>query len=334
METSPTSATVPPPRLVQSLRAGFDTVATHIGLILFPIVLDCILWFGPHLNLNTLFQSRIAELFSLPGFDSPDAAALIKTSQDIWQTIIPNFNLVSALRTFPVGVPSLMSGQAPMETPLGGAPIRQVTSLSGAFAWWLLFILVGMVAGSLYFKMVARAVNRDKSPLTVQLSVWTATQVILLALTWVVLLIALMIPGTFFLTVLALINPVIAQFAVFVFGILLIWILVPLLFSPHGIFVYHQNALISMLTSARLVRFILPGTALFFVSGLVLSQGLDLLWVAPPPTSWMASIGVVGHAFITTSLLAASFVYYRDAMRFVQEFLQRTVLTRSKTTEA
>jgi uncharacterized membrane protein YdcZ (DUF606 family) len=99
--------------------------------------------------------------------------------------------------------------------------------------------------------------------------------------------------------------------------------MIPLLFSPHGIFLYRQNAIYSMLTSVRLMRFILPGTGLFFVCLIVLSQGMDLLWQAPPTSSWMSLVGVAGHAFITTSLVAASFIYYRDAMRWVQEALNR-----------
>jgi hypothetical protein len=55
----------------------------------------------------------------------------------------------------------------------------------------------------------------------------------------------------------------------------------------------------------------------------ILSQGLDLLWQVPPDTSWMSLVGIAGHAFITTGLLAASFVYYRDGIRWVQERLQR-----------
>jgi hypothetical protein len=54
---------------------------------------------------------------------------------------------------------------------------------------------------------------------------------------------------------------------------------------------------------------------------MLLSKGLDLLWLAPPETSWMTLVGVVGHAFITTGLLASSFIYYRDADHWVRNVL-------------
>ncbi len=44
---------ITPPRLFPSLKAGFDAVASHLGLILFPIALDVLLWFGQHLSIKS-----------------------------------------------------------------------------------------------------------------------------------------------------------------------------------------------------------------------------------------------------------------------------------------
>jgi hypothetical protein len=63
---------------------------------------------------------------------------------------------------------------------------------------------------------------------------------------------------------------------------------------------------------------------------LLISQGLDLLWQVPPQTSWFTLIGLIGHAFIVTGLLAASFVYYRDAGYWVDNLLQQTKLSSSQ----
>jgi hypothetical protein len=73
----------------------------------------------------------------------------------------------------------------------------------------------------------------------------------------------------------------------------------------------------------RLTRKTVPGTAVLFLIVLVVSQGLDLVWTVPPESSWMAVIGVIGHAFVTTGLLAATFVYYRDVSRWVQRVEQQ-----------
>ena len=41
------------------------------------------------------------------------------------------------------------------------------------------------------------------------------------------------------------------------------------------------------------------------------------------PDSWMTLIGIAGHAFITTSLLAASFIYYRDMQVWLQTVFEK-----------
>jgi hypothetical protein len=56
---------------------------------------------------------------------------------------------------------------------------------------------------------------------------------------------------------------------------------------------------------------------------IVLSTGLNYLWSVPPDNSWMTLVGIAGHAFITTALLAASFVYYRDMNTWLQTVFER-----------
>ena len=322
---------IPHPQLIGSLRAGFDTVANHIGLILFPVALDLFLWFGPHFQVKPIVSRMLAEITANPAFNTPQMSDMIKSSQAFWSAWADHFNLASALRAFPVGVSSLMTSIMPLDTPLGTPAILSIGSLGRALVIWILFSLVGLILGSLYFSAVARAIHGQNIPSGVASDLWDALQVVFLAISVIVVLSMILIPAFFLLALLALISLDIAQFAIIIVFLVMIWILVPLLFSPHGIFVYRQNAWRSMLTSVRLVRFILPGTGLFFLAILVLSQGLDLLWQVPATNSWMSLVGIAGHAFVTTGLLASSFVYYRDAMHWVQEFLQRKLVSPSQT---
>jgi hypothetical protein len=71
----------------------------------------------------------------------------------------------------------------------------------------------------------------------------------------------------------------------------------------------------------------LPTTSLLFLIILILSQGLDILWNIPEDQSWFLLIGVGGHAFVATSLLAASFIYYRDAVSWLHSLVHRTKLS-------
>ncbi len=71
-----------------------------------------------------------------------------------------------------------------------------------------------------------------------------------------------------------------------------------------------------------MTRMTLPTTALFLLSIVAISEGLNILWRVPPDNSWLTLIGVSGHAFVASALLAASFIYYRDADTYTQKTLQ------------
>jgi hypothetical protein len=109
-------------------------------------------------------------------------------------------------------------------------------------------------------------------------------------------------------------------------GGLVIWLLFPLVFSAHGIFVKKRPAWVSLREGVRVTRVTLPATALLFVTVMLLSQGLDLLWNQPKETSWLVLVGLTGHAFVTSGLLAATFIYYHDADLWLQRQVQKQLL--------
>jgi hypothetical protein len=317
------------PKLIPTLASGFDTVINRIHLIFLPVALDLFLWFGPHFSLKEMLQPFIKQINTLPGLDTPDMSQITASLQALWQAVAEQFNLAVTLRTLPVGLPSLMVSLSPLQNPLGSAPITEVPTVLDALVGWLVFVVVGLVFGAIYFNQVSRVVFNDQSSASIQSLVWTILQVFLLTLAFIVLALAFSFPAMILLPLLALISPSFSQVTLWFIVMILIWIMVPLLFSPHGIFAYHQNALISMLTSTRLVRASLPGTGLFLLAALVLSQGMDALWSVPPDTSWLFLVSIAGHAFITTGLLASSFVYYRDIMRFAQESMQQHAISQT-----
>jgi hypothetical protein len=147
-------------------------------------------------------------------------------------------------------------------------------------------------------------------------------QTLVLTVVLVIGLGILMIPASLMLTVFSLISPAVAQIVLLVATFFSLWWLLPLVFSPHGIFAFGQNAITSLITSNRLVRKYMPGTGMFLVILIVLSEGLDVVWRFAPPESWMMLIGIAGHAFVTTALVAASFIYYQGGMRWMQENLR------------
>ena len=75
--------------------------------------------------------------------------------------------------------------------------------------------------------------------------------------------------------------------------------------------------------SAQVMRYTLPVSGILILLVLVLSEGLDVLWRIPAETSWFSLVGVAGHAFVNTSLLAATFIYFHDADKWLQQMLSQ-----------
>jgi len=224
------------------------------------------------------------------------------------------------LRTIPVGIPSLMAGELHNEIP-GGTPMSiDIISPLGAAFIILGLLLAGLVAGSFYYIMVVQVALQGRIELRRVFKDWSwaSLQVGSLSLAFLLIFILISIPSMCLILAMVFFGLPIAQFATFLYLGFLLWLAFPLLFSTHGIFVNRRNALDSVQRSMTMTKMTLPTTSVFILAIVGLSEGLDFLWRVPPETSWLTLIGVAGHAFITSALLAASFVYYRDADNWAQ----------------
>ncbi len=314
----------PPPGVIGSLRAGFDAIASHLTVILVPLALDLLLWLGPRLNIDRLFQLILAELTryaSYSGFPSADLKTLQENGAALLEQL-GQFNLLGTLRTFPIGVFSLMSGTRPSQTPLGAPSIIQVDSVFTLLGWIVVLTFLGWLFGGLFFRWVSLVVV-DPSQVVAHRFSQSILQTMLISVLYFIL--AVMLGGPLLL-VLALVmaaSPLLAQGLLLVIGLLSMWLVVPIFFSSHGIFIRRQNAFSSISTSLRMARFTMPTSSLFVLSVLLIAYGLNFLWNIPSSDSWMALVGILGHAFVTTSLLAASFIYYRDMQAWLQTVFEK-----------
>ena len=318
----------PPPGVMGSLRHGFNAVSSHVWLILLPLMLDLLLWLGPRLSVGTLVNPFFKLAFSQMRTTMTSASDLQRFAvyQSTFNEMVERFNLLSLigrLQTFPVGISSLLAQTMPVQNPLGSQDVVQITSLPGFLGLAFLFTVVGWVMGGLYFRSVSGIALGDANRVTMISLSWAILQTLILSFLWVVGLIVILIPTMVVLTFLTLLSPLLAS------GILLIalffsfWLIVPLFFTPHGIFVRRQNAFYSIFTSLKMARFTLPTSALFVLCVFLLTTGLNYLWSVPTGDSWMLLVGIAGHAFITTALLAASFVYYRDMNAWLQRVFEQ-----------
>lgn len=325
MTTLPHPVAPAPPNLFASLRAGFDAVANHLAVILLPVLLDLWLWLGPHVRIKTLLSDFQTYLVSSPNWDAIQSGAILETYQVMLEEAALRLNLMMSLRSFPIGVPSLMAARLPIEVP-GGAPLFWEIS-NGWVVIGLVFalFLIGLGIGSLYFSLVAQAAIGGKVEWrkTLRNWPWAMLQVLSLTLALLIVLLVISLPTSCALSVISWGGISLGQVGILLFIGIMMWMAFPLVFTPHGIFADHNNVLYALRRSIRVTRLTLPTTALLFLAILVISEGLDILWRVPAENSWLTLLGMGGHAFVTTGLLAATYVYYRDADRWVQKMTEQ-----------
>jgi hypothetical protein len=143
-----------------------------------------------------------------------------------------------------------------------------------------------------------------------------------LSLILLMAVIVLGFPAMCLVSSLILFLPGLGTLPFMVIGLALVWIMLPMSFSPHGIFFGGMNASRSIVTSFRLVRSLMAGSGMFLIMVIMLGYGLDTLWSTPGVDSWMLLVGIFGHGFISCGLLASTFIFYRDGLKWLSEVLR------------
>lgn len=321
MQSADPSSPPPPPGIIPALTAGFNAVAAQVGVILFPVGLDVFFWLGPRLQVAQLMAPILQEFKNLDA----ETAQTLNTPLIIgfWQ----NFSLFSHMRTFPLGVFSLMSLNMMADSPLGARPVWELPNFLTAVDAWMVISLVGWTLGALYFSAVARAALPGEPPIN---QMRATLHGILLAGLWAALALAAGIFFLFLVGILMTINAVLGLLVGLIGLFIAAWLFLPIYLSSYGIFTAGENPLRSLWSGLRLMRYGLPTVTFFALAAMVLGSGLDTLWRIPPADSWLTLVGILGHAFVSSGLLAASFIYYREMSAWIEaatRWLQKSHLS-------
>ncbi len=320
MEVSRIENLPPPPGIISSIKAGFDAVAARITAIILPVLLNLLLWLGPRLRMDAMFKSIEGDMV-LFWQASRIPSEEIQKMLDLYETMASSINLFGLLRTLPIGISSLfVAGQSANTTPLGGSTVWQVNELSFPL-WLMLLVFIGWVGGALYFRNVAWAALAEK--ITSVRAFQAVLQTVLISILCNMILIAVSVPILLILVLAAQFSALLANLFVLFIALGSVWVIVPMFFWAHGVFLDRQNVLTSMLSSLRLTRFTLPTSSLFVLTVFLISYGMNFLWRIPAQDSWVTLLGIFGHSFVTTALLAGSFIYYHNMSAWVKAVLER-----------
>ena len=329
MEHNETIKNFMPPRAIDAISAGFYTISKHIYLILFPILFDLFLWFGPKLRIKALLEGNINSIYQLlaPFYqDSPTNLELFASLQEAITAFLNSFNLLSVTSTFPVGVPSFINQINSNSNPLGTVLNYEIQSNLQLLFVMICLLLVGIFIGTIFFRLIAQT-NTTQSRKEIQFKTISNYFFNLLAYSIILAVAVFFITITtlFIASFFSLLNMAIGQFFFLSAIIILGWFFIPAVYAPVAIFVLNQNAFQSIISAYRIMGlryrfpisktnaiFTMPKSITFTLWVLVLYQGLNLVWQIPESSSWFNIFGIVGHAIISSSILSASFQYFQN----------------------
>lgn len=349
------SAPTPPVGVIESISGGFRLVEGAWYLLLFPLLLDLFLWLGPRVD----FQPVIAELQAEINVDSdaaneemlkdtiatalggetvrylPNLGAVSVTGANLQAAILsrtaatPLFEeqqavqLVDPIVWARVGIPSLLTGREAHALPFGYTPpVIEVRTVGGLLGVSAATYAVGFVWGALFLSAVAlRMPGTLPKVESTGRYLWVRGRR-MTVFAGLMLVISLIIAAPFALGAAALtalnIVPGVASLALLASSLLIMWFLLFMVFGVHGILLNGRKPLGAMWDSLRVVQWHLPATLLL----LALIFGLDLtltqVWLIFD-SGWMLLPGIIGHAVVSTALVGALFVYFKDRYRHWHE---------------
>jgi len=307
----------PPVGVIESLTGGFETAASRLPAVFFPLAFDLFLWLGPRLSINPLIQQLIALVNSAPAQDAAsdqNRQAIV----EMWRIMGEKTNLFTLFSTWPVGVPSLMAAELPTLIPNGKPLILSLDNGLLMLFFVLTFSLIGLLFGAIYYNVLASPL-RDQ-PLTLNdmivRSVVNWAKIVVFVLLVILMGGIISLPFLLVIGLLQLISAGLAAIGVSIWGAVAMWLWIYIAFTLHGMVLRDRSVWGAMWDSMRIVQFNLFPVMGLYILTFVLNWGLGYLWSLPAGDSWLTLAAIGGHAFVSTALIAAMFVFYKDRYRW------------------
>jgi hypothetical protein len=318
----------PPIGFLSSLWKGIEFVNAHPGIMVVPVLIDAFLWFGPHLSLIPLINPVLTSINTALA-----ANQLNPTMMDALRQAVEKYNLFSLLAFIPLFPPSLMTGAAPGQTPLG-API--VISIAN---WWqCLGIIPALIAssiliGSLYWLLAGWSAQGAKWTRGDWLGRYFRTVMVMLLLcgSFLILILGISIPVLFVISVIGVasvdIAAILSQLFFFLGGGFLFWVFLFFIFSVHGIILFRDGILQSIRNSVITSRWLYPISIWIPILLILLQYLVSMVWALASDANWSGAVGILGNAYTSSVIVTASMAYYIDKRRWISE-IQSQLQTR------
>ncbi len=319
METDEMPSTTPLPGVLKSLGEGCNQVAGNAKLMLIPLMADLFLLFGPKLRIKEYFQPYFTAAFKqMLTTVSKTVAAQLEAGVDILMEFLGSVNLFGFVRTVPVGIKILFaSGNS--KTPIGSAAEIELHSILQILIITLMMIGLGVLLGTLYYFFIAGSIDENKSRKSSEIFGKQLLNTVLLYIALVIVLIMLTVPFSCVMTSALMISPAIYQIMMLLLIVFACWLVVPLFYIPHGIFVKRLDLPEAIKNSFKMASWSGMLTVRFILFSVIISMGLDMIWSIADQSSWLILFSIFGHAYVSTALLTGSFIFYRELDQWQDE---------------
>jgi len=302
---------------------GFEVAARHLELILLPLLLDLFLWLGPRLSVSPLLMA-IKDLMSqliTTDVAPPEATANYVQMMQLLEELGRGFNLFSFLNPGPLlGIPVLMPSRMSVLTPTGEQPVVEVASFFAVMAVIAVLAVVGLGLNALYLRILGKSVIAEtEAALPGPRTIWAVWR------QFVAFGILLYVGFFIFSMVTSVFATIVGLFSFFVAGLMMaamlsvaLFVVVHLLFTVPGMVQLRRGLFRAMKESLLLTRVDFINVVFLLGLILVISRGLNVVWMLPEPDSWATFVGLGGHAFVSTALTAGVFIFYQERLRYLE----------------
>ena len=294
--------------LIVTLSSGFDLTTRHIWVVLLPLVLDVFYWIGPRLSIEKLIEESAAVLKEQPAFaDMADQMLQVGS----------RFNLFTSLSVPIIGIPALMGGTVPEQTPVEPA----IVQIDDSFSWLVLFLglsLLGLVFTTLYFVMISSVLQEHKIDARSKLTMYSKRLIVSyfrligLGIVFVICLLVVWIPLISVAFLAGLVNSSLFYLVMMIGLVFVVFIVTYLSLSIPAIVFSNRTLIKAIRESISLVHNNLPSILSLLLIVVIIGSITNLLWHLADNGSWITLISIAGNAFISTALVMAIFIYYRD----------------------
>lgn len=294
------------PGVWNAIVTGFDLTAKNLWLLALPLLLDLFFWIGPRLHFQTLIAGLVASL--------PQEPQILELAAPVLEAA-PRTNLFTVLSVPLVGVPTLMATLSPESLPVQPA----AGEVSSWGVWVLLFaglMALGLLLTAVYYMMITAVVSQP--PGRIDWRYWArkwapATRRLFgLALLFIGVSLLIYLPISFVGAVAFLIAAPLGTLILLMAPLVLVWVVIYLSMAPQIIFLEEQPALRAARGSLGFVQHNLLPVLLLLLLILLAGTVVDWLLVLAENGTWFTLINIAGHAFVSTALVTAIFVFYRD----------------------